>query len=103
MRIEIQNALVDERKGKISRGERAGEEFHIRQQEAWMHTTGKPYPSRVMISLQPEQQAYAPGFYTLHDDSFQSGEYDRMEFSRYLVLTPEVAAVRSAPAAAKVG
>lgn len=90
IRIEIQSDKVDERGGTIRNGERAGQTYHIRQQEGWVFN-GKAYPERFVISLQDGQQPYAPGMYLLSASSLEVGDYDRLQFSRRIELVRESA------------
>lgn len=99
IRIEIQSDKVEERGGTIQRGERAGQSYHIRNQVAWIHN-GQAYPEKFVISLQDGQGAYPPGFYLLSSESLEVGEYDRLQFSRKLVLVPDTSAAKAAPARA---
>jgi hypothetical protein len=93
LRIEVQNATVETRKGTIKNGDRSGQAYEIRQQEAWVHN-GRAYPQRVVLSLAPDHAGYAAGFYTVAAESFIPGDFDKLELARYLTLTPEVSAVR---------
>ena len=67
MKIEIQNAHVDEFSGTSNR---TGRPFTIRKQEAWAHLPGEPYPRAISIPLGREQSPYAPGTYALDPKSF---------------------------------
>lgn len=97
IRVEIQSDRVDERGGTIRNGERAGQSYHIRQQEGWIHN-GKAYPERFLISLQDGQAPYPPGFYQLSPASLEVGEYSRLQFARRLELLREEAPVKAAAA-----
>lgn len=97
IQIEIQSDRIDERGGTIKNGERAGQQYHIRQQEAWVHN-GKAYPERFVISLQDGQGAYPPGMYQLHPGSLEVGEYGRLQFARRIELLREAEPVKSAKA-----
>lgn len=90
VRIEIQNSSVEERSGKVARGDRAGQDYHIRSQTAWLHN-GDAYPQKMTLNLQRDQSAYAVGFYTIAPASIVVGEYGRLEFSRNLELIGEPA------------
>ena len=90
MKIEIASVKLDERKGTIRDGARKGEQYHIRQQEAWLHN-GSLYPVKVMLPLEEEQQPYQPGAYTFSPESFEAGDYDRLQFARYPKLAPLLA------------
>lgn len=85
IKIEIQSNAIDERKGTIQRGERAGQEYHIRQQEAWVYN-GKAYPERIVIGLGRDGVAFPPGMYEIDPASLEVGDYGQLQFSRELKL-----------------
>lgn len=97
IRIEIQSDRVDERGGTIRNGERAGQTYHIRQQEGWVHN-GKAYPERFVISLQEGQVAYPLGMYQLSPASLEVGEYGRLQFARRIELLREAEPAKLAKA-----
>lgn len=102
VKVEVAEVKLDERKGIIRNGDRKGEEYHIRQQEVWLHN-GSLYPVRVMIPLELEQPPYQPGAYTFAPESFQAGDYDRLEFARNPKLQPLLESARSSAPSAKAG
>jgi len=58
-------------------------------QEAYLHKEGAKYPSRVQLSIESIQKAYAQGFYLLDvAKSTYIGQYDALNFSRFLTLIP---------------
>lgn len=88
VRVEIVSSQVEERKGKISKGERAGQDYHIRNQEGYLHN-GHAYPERFSFPL-GDQPAYAPGMYLLAPASYEVGrEYGSLQIARRLVLVRE--------------
>jgi hypothetical protein len=84
LKIEIQSDRTDEKSGAVRNGPRAGEAYHIRQQEGWLHN-GRAYPERVVLNL-GDKPAWPVGFYELHPSSIVVGEYGRPEFARVLEL-----------------
>ncbi|MBJ3353249.1 heavy metal transporter, partial [Salmonella enterica subsp. enterica serovar Typhimurium] len=40
------------------------------------------------LTLQKNQQAYAPGDYTVHPGSLRVGNYGSLEFQRNVILVP---------------
>lgn len=96
MKIEIAAVKLDERKGVVRTGDRAGQEYHIRQQEAWLHN-GDLHPVKVMVPLEPEQQPYQAGSYTFAPESFEAGDYHRLQFARYPKLAPLLADASVSP------
>ena len=91
MKVEIQNGEVHTKSGKIKNGDRAGQDYSIRTQEAWMFN-GHTYPERFTLILPDSHAGYPPGLYELAPESFEVGEFGRPQLSRTLVL------VRSAEA-----
>ena len=88
IRVEVESAKVDERGGTIKNGARAGEQYHMREQRAFLYTGGK-YPKEFRINL-GERPAFAPGLYTIAPESFDVGDFDSPVFKREMVLTPLV-------------
>ncbi|WP_305829479.1 single-stranded DNA-binding protein [Photobacterium leiognathi] len=84
--IEIfkENESIDTR--TIPANEKRGE-LKLYSQVAYAHLGGK-FPVETSISLEEGQPAYIAGKYELHQSSFQVGNYDRLEFSRKIVLVP---------------
>jgi hypothetical protein len=70
-----------------------GREFHFRGQTAFMHHDEEV--RKVRVPLGDDQTAYAPGTYTVSDDSFTVGNYGDLEIGR-LVLTPIASGVQKA-------
>lgn len=85
IKIEIQSNAIDERRGKIQRGERAGQDYHIRQQEGWVYN-GKAYPERIVLSLGQDGSAFPVGMYEIDPASITVGEYGQLQFERSLKL-----------------
>lgn len=91
LKIEIESSAVEERSGTIKNGDRKGEAWRIRSQTGWLYN-GSKYPVEISIPLRDDQGAYGPGDYTIAPESFESGEFHRLQFARQLVLVPLVAA-----------
>lgn len=102
MKIEVDSATVEERGGVIRSGERKGEEWKMRAQVGYLYNGGK-YPVKVSIPLRDDQPAYGVGMYTLAPESFEVGDFDRLQFARHLVLVPLVEAVEAAPRSRAAG
>lgn len=92
IKIQIISDKVEERGGTIQRGERKGEEYHIRNQEAYVHN-GHAFPERFTISLGPERPAYLPGMYYVDPACIEVGDYDALRFGRSLQLMNEEQAI----------
>ena len=96
MKIEIQSTDVDVRSGTSSR---TGKAFTMRQQTAYLHHDGQPYPVRFLLTLGDTQAPYAPGFYTLNPSSIRVGRFNDLELDRFrLVLDPVVRSATRASA-----
>lgn len=97
MRFEIVDGKIDVKGGTIQNGKRAGEQWEIRSQEAWMYN-GDLHPVKVKLTLPRNHAGYGPGFYTLAPESFGVGDYYAPKLRDVHVL------VREEPAKlAKVG
>lgn len=83
--VEVQSNIVEERGGTIRKGDRVGERWSMRQQEAWLHN-GRVYPERFVIALADTQAPYPPGRYELAPSSIEVGEYSKLQFARELQL-----------------
>lgn len=96
LKIEIKSPLVTE----ISGTSKAGKPYFIRKQAAWAHTydaqgTINPYPERIELSLNDEQDPFPIGIYTLSDKSFFVGDFCTLSVGR-LILDPVAAPARVA-------
>jgi len=92
MRFEIKpgtNATVQ------SGTRKDGKAFSLRVQEAWLHSGGEI--RRIRLTLNREQEAYAPGFYVLDESSFGVNRWGDLEI-RFVKLkvAPAAAAVSKA-------
>ena len=92
IKIQVISDAVEERGGTIQRGERKGEEYHIRNQEAYVHN-GHAFPERFTISLGQDRPAYAPGMYYIDPACIEVGDYDALRFARSLQLMNEEQAI----------
>ena len=90
IRIEVVDGKVETREGKIKSGPRAGEDYSIRTQEAYVHN-GHAYPQRFKLQLPSNVTGYMPGFYTLAPESFLVGDYESLGLARAPVLVREEA------------
>jgi len=68
IRITVAQTTVRELKGTSAK---TGRDYHLRFQNAYAFTQDRegnvpPFPEKFEISLDREQQPYAPGEYTLH-------------------------------------
>jgi hypothetical protein len=63
-----------------------GREITFRDQDCWLHTP-EGEVRKIRVPLNRDQSAYAPGNYTLSDDSFRVNDYGDLAIGR-LVLMP---------------
>lgn len=100
--IVIEVCTADFQTRTIRAKEAGGRDFMFREQRAYMHKPGDPYPSPCHISL-GDRPPFAPGRYTLSPASFSVGRFGSPELVRELVLLPvPVAAAASEPGRAAV-
>ena len=85
IKIEVASNEVNERSGIRVKD---GTKWSMRTQEIFVDC-GDKYPAKTTISLEEGQAPYAAGMYTLAPASVRiGGEYNKLEFSRNIVLTP---------------
>lgn len=70
IKIEVVSRDIDVRSGRNERGD-----WTIREQHAYMHKGGDPYPDAIKITLDKDQPPYEIGTYELADSSFFVGKY----------------------------
>lgn len=94
IRIEIASTDVKRMKGT---SKKTGNDYDMAMQEAYLHTGGK-YPDKFELGLPKDERgnflpAYAPGFYTPSDSSYQVRD-GRLQLNGFeLRLVPELEAV----------
>ena len=71
--IEITQEPLIERSGNSN-----GRAYHIREQLAYLHKSGQPYPDKIRVQLERDQQPYAPGGYELDESSFYPDRYGKL-------------------------
>lgn len=94
IRVAIENEQVEVKSGTNSRGP-----WQIREQECWAYLcnrdgTPQKHPSRIVVTLEDNQQPYPIGDYTVAPTSFYVGQYGSLMFRAR--LHPVKQAVRSA-------
>jgi hypothetical protein len=82
VKIEIQNDAVTTRAGVSA----AGKNYSIRNQEAWFHQVGVPYPTRIELSLDNNQAPWSVGEYSLDEKSFFVDKYRRLSVGRLKLI-----------------
>ena len=90
IKIEVTSSDIDVRSGRNERGD-----WTIREQHAYMHKGSDPYPDRIKITLDKDQQPYSPGMYELADNSFFVGKYND------LMCRPRLVPMGAQPQSAK--
>ena len=81
IKVEIADATVVERTNSNDRGT-----YTFREQSAWAHLPGVPYPKEIKISLKDKFAGHAPGWYTLPVANFEINRYGQLGLQRYLIL-----------------
>lgn len=82
LRIEVKSA---ETFGKSGTGKKSGKAYSFKEQRAYAHVAGKPYPVEMSLTLNDNDAPYPPGLYTLGDDSFYVGDFQKLEVKPRLV------------------
>lgn len=83
--IEEGDDIIETRKFTSSKGK----EITVRNQSAYLTKPSRRHPEFFQLSLPEGANAYRPGRYFIHPDSFVKGDYDTIELSRYdLKLIP---------------
>lgn len=80
LKIEVNSEEVEIRSGTSSR---TSKPYQIREQTVWVkfydfNGNEHPYPARVRISLDDQQQPYKKGFYTIDPASFFPDRFGQM-------------------------
>ena len=95
IRITVAQTTVKELKGTSAK---TGKPYELRFQTGYAHTQDKdgnapPYPEKFEMSLERDQQPYAPGEYTLHPSAVYIDRDGR------LAISPRLTPVKSPSAA----
>ena len=76
VKVEIQSAeAVTEKSGTSARTQKP---YHIREQQAFAHLPGQPYPVQCVVNLEDGEPPYSPGLYRLADTSFFVGRFGQL-------------------------
>jgi hypothetical protein len=67
LRFEVKDTVTRQKAGT---GKRSGKAYSFKEQSAYVHLAGKPYPVEVTLTLNDNDVPHAPGNYTLGPDSF---------------------------------
>ena len=84
--IEIVSTDVKSRSGTSAR---TGNAYSMREQIAYLHKSGEPYPEKIKINLDDGVSPYGVGNYNLAPSSFYVDKYDAIAVRP--VLVPRVA------------
>lgn len=82
LKIEVKSTETVQKGGT---GKRSGRAYSFKEQTAFAHIDGKPYPVEMSLTLNDNDAAYAPGLYTLAPDSFYIGDFRKLECKPRLV------------------
>lgn len=88
IKVEVKSAEVFTKSGNAKA---SGKPYEIRTQEGYAFTVGRdgkprPYPEKVEVPLDKDQQPYKPGVYEISPSSFYVGDFFRL--SCFLRLVP---------------
>lgn len=64
--IEVKSTETSQKAGT---SKKSGKGYSFKEQSAWAHLPGKPYPVEVKLTLNDNEQPHAPGVYKLGADS----------------------------------
>lgn len=84
IRVEVQNEPINVR--RIT-NKQTGNQSDLREQTIYVHN-GHHYPTRMRITLDRDQQPYAPGVYALGPRSIVQGQYGEPAIGRSIELIP---------------
>jgi hypothetical protein len=80
--IEITSTEIKTRSGT---SQRTGNNYSMREQVGYLHK-GEPYPEKIKITLEENQQPYVVGKYQLSPTSFYVDKYDAIAVRPVLVM-----------------
>jgi hypothetical protein len=83
VKIEIQDDAVTTRNGTSQKN---GQPFSIRSQNAWLHTAGAPYPTKMEITLDRDQAPWPVGEFTVDETSFFVDKFRRLSVGRLKLI-----------------
>lgn len=91
IRVTVAQTTVRELKGT---SKNTGKPYHMRFQNGYAHTVDKegntpPFPEKFEISLDTDQQPYAPGEYQLHPSAVYVDRDGRLAISARLTPLPK--------------
>lgn len=72
LNIEVRDTSTLPKRG-VSK--KTGKPYSFKEQKAYAHLEGKPYPQEIVVSLDDDQPPYREGFYTLAPESFYVGGF----------------------------
>lgn len=83
--IEITSTDLNVKSGT---SQRTGKPYHIREQTAYMHKKGNPYPDKFTISIEQDQAPFPIGNYDLHPGSFYVDRFNQLAVRPKLTPRP---------------
>jgi hypothetical protein len=77
LKLEVRSGEVSLKQGTSAK---TGKPYSIREQVAWCFFVDaqgvlEPYPSRVLLTIEDNEQPYPPGIYELSPSSFSLGKF----------------------------
>lgn len=82
IKIEITSQEVRVRSGT---SKKSGNQYSLREQEAYLHKPGQQYPHPIKITLDDNQPAYPVGVYELTPESFYPDRFGALAVRPRLV------------------
>lgn len=85
LKIEVKSEALTQKQGM---GKKTGRAYSFREQLAYAHLPGKPYPVEIKLTRNDDQPAYPVGTYTLSPDSFFVDGFGSLAVSPRLSKAP---------------
>ena len=82
IKIDIKSTECTEKSG-TAKG--TGKRYSFKEQQAWAHLPGEPYPSKIKLTLNDDEQPYPVGSYTLAPDSLYVGDFNALALKPRLI------------------
>lgn len=67
IKIEVKSTELRQKAGT---GKKSGKAYSFREQSAWAHLPGKPYPVEIVLTRNDNEPAFPVGVYDLSPESF---------------------------------
>lgn len=93
LKFQVETTVVDEKRGTSAK---TGKPYSIREQEAWCYFYDKdgkpyPYPQKIKLTLDDDQQPYPLGNYILDPNSLYADRFGQVAIRARLRAAAQVA------------